>query len=110
MGFAGGPDAGAFKGGQVVACDCLAVKRALALALLLCSLSLALGACGRKGPLDPPPSAEVPPPPPGAPGPGPARYIDPTTPVGGAQPAQAQTTVAAPPPPKKTFFLDPLLQ
>jgi predicted small lipoprotein YifL len=74
-------------------------------------LPLALAACGRKGPLDPPPSAAVPPPPPpGAPGPGPARYIDPTTPVGGAQPAPVQTTAAAPVAPKKTFFLDPLLQ
>jgi predicted small lipoprotein YifL len=93
-----------------VACDCLAVTRALALALLLSLLSLTLGACGRKGPLDPPPSAEVPPPPQAAPSPGPARFIDPTTPVGGAQPAPVQTIVAAPPPPKKTFLLDPLLQ
>jgi predicted small lipoprotein YifL len=110
MGFAGWPDAGFFQGGQVVACDYLAVTRALALALLLSLLSVALGACGRKGPLDPPPSAAVPPPPPGAQSPGPARYIDPTTPLGGAQQAPVQTSVAAPPAPKKTFFLDSLLQ
>ncbi|MGB6538746.1 MAG: lipoprotein [Xanthobacteraceae bacterium] len=106
----GGRIAGSFKGGQVVACNCLAVTRALGLALLLCSLSLALGGCGRKGPLDPPPSAAMPPPPPGAPGAGPAQFVDPTTPVGGAQPVPISTAVAAPPPPKKTFLLDPLLQ
>ncbi len=90
-----------------MACDCLAMTRVVALALIL---SLALAGCGRKGPLDPPPSAAVPPPPAAAPSPGPARFIDPTTPLGGAQPAPVQTTVAAPPPPKKTFVLDPLLQ
>jgi predicted small lipoprotein YifL len=84
----------------------LSVPRALVLALLL---PLALGACGRKGPLDPPPSAAVPSPPPAAQ----SRFIDPTTPTGGAQqaqPAPVQTTQAAQQPAKKTFFLDPLIR
>jgi predicted small lipoprotein YifL len=78
-------------------------------------LPLALGACGRKGSLDPPPSAAVPPPPQNAPGPsgaGPTSFIDPMTPTGGAQQAPVQTTQANPvaQPPKKRFFLDPLIQ
>jgi predicted small lipoprotein YifL len=85
----------------------LSVSRALAIALVL---PLALAACGRKGPLDPPPSAELPPAPP--PGPASSNFIDPTTPTGGAQQAPVQTTQAAPvaQPPKKTFLLDPLIQ
>lgn len=93
----------------------LRAARVLAFALIL---PLALAACGRKGALDPPPSAAIPPPAqsaPGAPGAAPTTFIDPTTPVGGAQetrPAPVQTTQAAPAaqPPKKTFFLDPLIQ
>ena len=36
--------------------------------LLLCALTLGLGACGRKGPLDAPPQAAAPPGTPGTPG------------------------------------------
>jgi predicted small lipoprotein YifL len=88
-----------------LACDRVRLAGALAVALVL---PLALAACGRKGPLDPPPSAAISQPAPT----GPARttYIDPTTPTGGAQPATVQTTQAAPPPPKKTFPLDFLIQ
>jgi predicted small lipoprotein YifL len=83
----------------------LSVARVLAVALLL---PLALVACGRKGPLDPPPSAAIPPQPATA---APARYIDPTSPTGGAQAAPMQTTQVAPAPPqKKSFLLDPLIQ
>lgn len=76
---------------------------------------MALAACGRKGPLDPPPGAAIPSPAPiqpAQPGPAPTTFIDPTTPTGQAQPAPLQTTQAspAPPAPKKTFLLDPLLQ
>ncbi|HTV35519.1 MAG TPA: lipoprotein [Xanthobacteraceae bacterium] len=80
----------------------LSVARALTFAL---ALPLALCACGRKGPLDPPPSAAIPASPPAAR----TSLIDPTTPTGGAQqaqPAPTQTTQA----PKKTFFLDGLIQ
>jgi predicted small lipoprotein YifL len=83
----------------------LSVRSAIAVALLL---PLTLGACGRKGPLDPPPSAAIPSPPPAAR----TTYVDPTTPTGRAQqvqPAPVQTTQAAPPP-KKSFLLDPLIQ
>jgi len=91
------------------------LARALVLALIL---PLALSACGRKGPLDPPPSAATPSPLPApstAPGPGPTTFIDPLTPTGQAQPAApppapVQTTRAAPAAKKKTFLLDPLIQ
>jgi len=89
-----------------LASDRLSVGRALAATLVL---SLCLVACGRKGPLDPPPSAAIPPGP--ATGPAPARYVDPTTPFGGPQPAQVQASQAAPasPPLSKSFILDPLI-
>jgi predicted small lipoprotein YifL len=64
-----------------------------------------LVACGRKGPLDPPPSAAIPEPPSAAQ----KAYIDPTTPTGAAQPAPVAQASPAAPPQKKTFFLDPLL-
>ncbi len=88
-----------------MACDRVSLAGALVVALVL---PLAVAGCGRKGPLDPPPSAALPQPAPSAP----ARttYVDPTTPTGGAQPAAVQTTQAAPPPPKKTFPLDFLIQ
>jgi predicted small lipoprotein YifL len=75
-----------------------------ALALLL---PLALCGCGRKGPLDPPPSAAIPPPAPAAR----TTYVDPTTQTGAPQqaqpvPARVQTTQA----PQKTFLLDPLIR
>lgn len=88
-----------------MACDRLRIACALAIAL---AAALSLAACGRKGPLDPPPSAAIAPPPAAAP----ARYIDPTTATGGPQgvkPAPVQTT-PLPPPQKKTFILDPLIQ
>ena len=79
---------------------------------------LALAGCGRKGPLDTPPSAATPPPPTQLPRPAPSTtgLIDPLTPSGEAQqalpPPPVQTTQAAPasPPEKKTFLLDPLIQ
>jgi predicted small lipoprotein YifL len=71
--------------------------------------ALGLAACGRKGPLDPPPSAGLAPPPAYAPRPslGEENY-------GPAPPPVERTAVAAPPaaatpPPPKTFFLDFLL-
>lgn len=91
----------------------LGIGGALLVALLV---PLALAACGRKGGLDPPPSAATPPPP-AASGPAPSSFIDPTTPTGEAQPAQpakVQTTQATAPPPThglwKSFVLDPLIQ
>jgi predicted small lipoprotein YifL len=91
---------------------------ALVLALVL---PLALAACGRKGPLDPPPSAELPPaPPPGAApasgvAPGPRTYVDPLTPIGTAQqqapPVVATQALPAPTQPaNRTFILDPLIR
>jgi predicted small lipoprotein YifL len=74
---------------------------ALAVALIV---PLALAGCGRKGPLDPPPSASIPPPAPAAQ----SGYIDPMTPTGGAQQARQQPPPA--PPQQKTFLLDPLLR
>jgi predicted small lipoprotein YifL len=71
--------------------------------------ALGLAACGRKGPLDPPPSAGLAAPPAYAPRPslGEENY-------GPAPPPVERTAVAAPPaattpPPPKTFFLDFLL-
>jgi predicted small lipoprotein YifL len=71
--------------------------------------ALGLAACGRKGPLDPPPSAGLTPPPAYAPRPslGEENY-------GPAPPPVERAAVAAPPPaaappPPKTFFLDFLL-
>ncbi len=76
-------------------------------------LPLALAACGRKGPLDPPPDSAVPqqvPATPGVPpGASPTNYIDPTTMIGGPQPAPVQATPTAPPA-FKTFPLDPLIR
>ena len=108
------PDAGASVAGWGwdLAWNCLGVRLALGIALML---PTALAGCGRKGPLDPPPGAAIPSPPPAqqvAPGPAPTTFIDPTTPTGQAQPAPVQTTQAGPAPqaPTKTFLLDPLLQ
>ena len=91
------------------------VACALAVALIV---PLALSACGRKGPLDPPPSAATPPPPSQQPQPAPSTtgLIDPLTPTGQAQQAPpprppVQTTQADPAQPqKKSFLLDPLIQ
>ena len=88
--------------------DRLGVRWTLAVALVL---SLALAACGRKGPLDPPPDSAVPQQVPATPGVPPGasltNFVDPTTPTGGAQPAPVQTTA---PPAQKTFLLDPLIR
>jgi predicted small lipoprotein YifL len=96
----------------------LSVRMTLVVALIA---PLALAACGRKGPLDPPPSAATPPPP-TTPVPAPTGFIDPTTPTGEAQPAPVRTTQAAPPPPPQatppgtshplwnSFLLDPLIR
>jgi predicted small lipoprotein YifL len=74
--------------------------------------ALGLAACGRKGPLDPPPSAGLAPPPAYAPRPslGEENYGPVPPPVG----ERPRTAVAAPPPatappPPKAFFLDFLL-
>ena len=99
-----------------MACNRLGFGSALALALVL---PLALTACGRKGPLDPPPSAELPPAPAVAPAsnvaPGPQSYVDPLTPIGTAQQAAPPVvaTQALPAPTQsanKTFILDPLIR
>jgi predicted small lipoprotein YifL len=83
---------------------------ALAVALIV---PLALAGCGRKGPLDPPPSAAMPPPPTQQPAPSTTGLIDPLTPTGQAQqaPPPVQTTQVAPAQPqRKGFLLDPLIQ
>ena len=91
----------------------LALTRAVAVAVAL-ALPLALTACGRKGPLDPPPSSQLPPPPAASPAPAQQSFLDPLTPIGTAQ--QAQPVVAAQPlpapsqPARKTFMLDPLIR
>jgi predicted small lipoprotein YifL len=73
--------------------------------------ALGLAACGRKGPLDPPPSAGLAPPPAYAPRPslGEENY-GPVSPPAGERPRTAAAPAAAvEPPPPKTFFLDFLL-
>jgi predicted small lipoprotein YifL len=101
---------------QDLASNRLSLGSALVLALVL---PLALAACGRKGPLDPPPSAELPPAPAAAPAssvaPGPRTYVDPLTPIGTAQqqapPVVATQALPAPTQPaNKTFILDPLIR
>lgn len=66
--------------------------------------ALGLAACGRKGPLDPPPSAALtqPAPPAARPGLGEEHY---GTPPGAPPP----TAAAAPAPQQKSFFLDFLI-
>lgn len=78
-------------------------------------LPLALAACGRKGPLDPPPSSELPvAPQPAASPPAQRSYVDPLTPIGTAQQAQpavaAQALPAPSQPAARTFVLDPLIR
>ena len=78
-------------------------------------LPLALTACGRRGPLDPPPSSELPPaPPPAASPPAQRSYLDPLTPIGTAQQAQPVVANQALPAPSqpvaKSFILDPLIR
>jgi len=71
---------------------------------------LGLAACGRKGPLDPPPSAGLIPPPAYAPRPslGEENYGPAPPPVGERTAVAAPPAATAPPPPK-TFPLDFLL-
>jgi predicted small lipoprotein YifL len=72
--------------------------------------AFALAGCGRKGPLDPPPSASISPPPQNEPTLG--ETNDPNMP--GFRRAPRQTAVApAPtsvPPEKRSFILDPLIK
>jgi predicted small lipoprotein YifL len=74
--------------------------------------ALALAACGRKGPLDPPPSAGITPPPASAPRSslGEENYGPLSRPASERpQTAAVAPPPAAPPPPPKTFPLDFLL-
>jgi predicted small lipoprotein YifL len=87
------------------------ISRRIALVAAL-TAALGLAACGRKGPLDPPPSASLPQAPAtytSRPGLGEEHYGVP----GGAPAAPAGPASTAPasnpPPPPKTFFLDFLL-
>jgi predicted small lipoprotein YifL len=84
------------------------------LILVVVVACIGLAACGRKGPLDPPPSAAIPPVPntSSAPAAKPA-FIDPTTPTGAPQQAAVQTSQAQPATPaaqNNSFFLDFLLK
>lgn len=79
----------------------------IALAAVLTG-ALGLAACGRKGPLDPPPSASLPPAPTAYTRPGlGAEHVG--TPPGAAPAPAAAAAAPAPPPQHKTFFLDFLL-
>jgi predicted small lipoprotein YifL len=83
----------------------------IALAAILTG-ALGLAACGRKGPLDPPPSAALPPSPADAaarPGLGEEHYGTPPAASTAPAPAAAATSPGSPPPAQKTFFLDFLL-
>jgi predicted small lipoprotein YifL len=71
--------------------------------------TLALAGCGRKGPLDAPPSASISAPPPAQPSLG--ENYDPNTP--GFRRAPRETAAApttAPPPDRGSFLLDPLIK
>jgi predicted small lipoprotein YifL len=87
------------------------MTRAVIIALVL---PLSLGACGRKGSLDPPQSAELPAAPPPNAAPAPQSYVDPLTPIGTAQQAQPVVATQALPAPTqpaaRTFILDPLIR
>jgi predicted small lipoprotein YifL len=78
-------------------------------ALAALAAALALAGCGRKGPLDAPPSAAISPPPQSEPSLG--EIDDPNTPGFRRAP---RPTAAAPaptvPPEKRTFILDPLIK
>jgi predicted small lipoprotein YifL len=82
----------------------------LALAVAM-TAALGLSACGRKGPLDPPPSGLAPPPA-YAPAPRPSlgeENYAPAPPPAGARTAAVASPAATAPPPQKSFFLDFLL-
>jgi len=80
----------------------------IALAAVLTG-ALGLAACGRKGPLDPPPSAGLAPTTAYTPRPGLGEEHYGLRPGAGAPPPAAAAAPAPPPPPQKTFFLDFLL-
>jgi predicted small lipoprotein YifL len=89
------------------------VGRSMRLALVaVMTAALGLAACGRKGPLDPPPTAAPSPPPANAPRAslGEENY-GPLPPPAGEHPpsAAAPPPPAATQPPRKTFFLDFLI-
>jgi len=80
-------------------------------ALTVLGAVLALGGCGRKGPLDPPPSAAISPPPTEQPSLG--ETYDPNTPGYRRAPretAVAPTATGPVPPDKRSFILDPLIR
>ena len=85
-------------------------RSALRLAgLVALAAALALGGCGRKGPLDPPPAAAI------APAPeGPSLGDNPDPNMTGFRRAPSSTVTAQPtgplPPDKRTFILDPLIK
>ncbi len=78
-------------------------------AFVALAAALALGGCGRKGPLDPPPSAAI------APAPDTPSRGDTNDPnMTGYRRAPSATAAAQPtqplPPDKRTFILDPLIK
>ncbi len=79
-------------------------------AFVALAAALALGGCGRKGPLDPPPSAAI------APGPDGTSLGEANDPnlAGGYRRAPSAAAAAQPtgplPPDRRTFILDPLIK
>ena len=93
--------------GFLIRFDNRTVLRLAAFAVL--GVALALGGCGRKGPLDPPPSAAI------APAPDQPSLGDNNDPNMTGYRRAPSTAVAAqptqpPPPDKRTFILDPLIK
>ena len=87
-------------------CDRFSLRLA---ALAALAAALALGGCGRKGPLDPPPSAAI------APAPDvPSLGDNPDPNMTGYRRAPSSAVAAQPtgplPPDKRTFILDPLIK
>jgi len=80
-------------------------------AIVALGATLALAGCGRKGPLDPPPSASISPPPPTEPSLG--ENNDPNVP-GFRRPPREAAMAPAPattaPPEQRSFFLDFLIK
>jgi predicted small lipoprotein YifL len=80
-------------------------------ALAALGAALALSGCGRKGALDPPPSASTAPPPPAQPALG--ETYEPNTPGyrrPPREPAVAPTATGPIPPDQRSFILDPLIR